>query len=187
MKSLLSENMLRFGTKNLTATSKQELIVKSIMETIDQHGLRKTIYNRLVEQTGAEIGAIDKKLGADVKTQGIGQKIVGKLMVALGGADDEEGVLEALQMIPKYGGKKIYDSVIWSLQNSRNVKSKYGKNFNLVADMIKEGGISNPGHDSTQSADVHNPLRHLGAGWTDEEWTPKYEAILQRYNDKETF
>jgi hypothetical protein len=90
-------------------------------------------------------------------------------------------------MIPQFGGLPIYKSVIWVLQTSKNVKSKYGKNFNLVADMIKEGGISNPEHDSSQAADIHNPLRHLGAGITDEEWTPKYEAILQKYNSKETF
>jgi len=54
MKSLLSENMLRFGTKNLTAASKQELIVKSIMETIDQHGLRNVIKKQLNEQKAGD-------------------------------------------------------------------------------------------------------------------------------------
>lgn len=50
MKSLLSENMLRFGVKNLTESQQRELVVKSIMETIDQHGLRNVIYRRLTEQ-----------------------------------------------------------------------------------------------------------------------------------------
>jgi hypothetical protein len=50
MKNLLSENMLRFGTKNLTETAKKELVLKSIIETIDQHGLRKEVRNALTEQ-----------------------------------------------------------------------------------------------------------------------------------------
>jgi len=50
MKNLLSENLLRFGVKNLTESAKKELIVKSIMETIDQHGLRNVIKNKLTEQ-----------------------------------------------------------------------------------------------------------------------------------------
>ncbi len=50
MKNLLSENLLRFGVKNLTESQKKELIVKSIMETIDQHGLRNVIKNKLTEQ-----------------------------------------------------------------------------------------------------------------------------------------
>jgi hypothetical protein len=50
MKNLLSENLLRFGVKNLTESQKKELIVKSIMETIDQHGLHYDIQHRLMEQ-----------------------------------------------------------------------------------------------------------------------------------------
>jgi hypothetical protein len=51
MKNLLSENMMRFGTKNLTEAAKKELVLKSIMETIDQHGLRKAVRRALSEQT----------------------------------------------------------------------------------------------------------------------------------------
>ncbi len=34
MKNLLSENMLRFGTKNLSDSSKRRLTLESIMQTI---------------------------------------------------------------------------------------------------------------------------------------------------------
>jgi len=51
MKNLLSENMMRFGTKNLSEAAKKELVLKSIMETIDQHGLQKEVRNALTEQT----------------------------------------------------------------------------------------------------------------------------------------
>jgi len=54
MKNILSENMQRFGTKNLTEAAKKKLIVKSIMETIDQHGLHKQIKSALNEQFNAD-------------------------------------------------------------------------------------------------------------------------------------
>jgi len=50
MKNLLSENMLRFGTKNLSEAAQRQLVVKSIMETIDEHGLHGAIRRRLMEQ-----------------------------------------------------------------------------------------------------------------------------------------
>ena len=49
LNTLLSENMLRFGTKNLTESQQKQLIVKSIMETINQNGLRHEIRRRLNE------------------------------------------------------------------------------------------------------------------------------------------
>ena len=49
MKNLLSENMMRFGTKNLTEAAKKELTLKSILETIDQYGLRTEVRKALAE------------------------------------------------------------------------------------------------------------------------------------------
>ena len=49
LNTLLSENMLRFGTKNLTESQQKQLIVNSIMETINQNGLRHEIRRRLNE------------------------------------------------------------------------------------------------------------------------------------------
>lgn len=51
MKNLLSENMLRFGTKNLSESAQKELTLKSILETIDQYGLQKEVRKALAEQT----------------------------------------------------------------------------------------------------------------------------------------
>jgi len=50
MKNLLSENMLRFGTKNLSEAAQKKLILKSIMETINQHGLHEHVKYQLMEQ-----------------------------------------------------------------------------------------------------------------------------------------
>jgi hypothetical protein len=50
MKNTLAENMLRIGTKNLNGQSERSLIVKSIMETINQHGLHKEVRKRLMTE-----------------------------------------------------------------------------------------------------------------------------------------
>lgn len=49
MKNLLSENMLRFGTKNLSEAAQKQLTLKSILETIDQHGLHLEVRRALTE------------------------------------------------------------------------------------------------------------------------------------------
>jgi hypothetical protein len=51
MKKTLAENMLRFGTKNLPQQAERTLIVKSIMDTINEHGLHNAIKRRLTEST----------------------------------------------------------------------------------------------------------------------------------------
>jgi len=52
MKNTLAENMMRFGTKNLSESAQKELIVKSIMETINQYGLHGAVKQRLTEADG---------------------------------------------------------------------------------------------------------------------------------------
>ena len=49
MKKTLAENMLRFGTKNLNGQTERSLIVKSIMETINEHGVHLEVRRRLSE------------------------------------------------------------------------------------------------------------------------------------------
>ena len=43
MKNTLAEHMMRFETKNLSESAQKELIVKSIMETINEQETIKTI------------------------------------------------------------------------------------------------------------------------------------------------
>lgn len=51
MKNLLSENMLRFGTKNLSESQKKQLTLKSIMKTIEENGLTESVKSLLMEGT----------------------------------------------------------------------------------------------------------------------------------------
>jgi len=54
MKNLLSENMLRFGTKNLSESAKRQLVYNSIMADINEYGLRESVLQHLTEQTGTD-------------------------------------------------------------------------------------------------------------------------------------
>ena len=56
MKNLLSENMLRFGTKNLSESSTRKLVFESIMQTIKEHGLQSAVRRSLLtEQTQVDL------------------------------------------------------------------------------------------------------------------------------------
>jgi len=52
MKNLLSENMMRFGTKNLSESQKRKLTLESIMQTIEEYGLHYEVKSKLTEQMG---------------------------------------------------------------------------------------------------------------------------------------
>ena len=116
---------------------------------------------------------------------GIASKIVGMIMKALGGADDEQGILTALQMIRKNGGLPVYGNMLQLVKTSPNVKKQFKRNFNTVSDMIYNGGVQAPGYDTSQASGTSHPLSGLGLGITDEEWTRKYAAILKYYNPEE--
>lgn len=121
MKNLLSENMLRFGTKNLSEAAQKELTLKSILETIDQHGLQNEVREALGEQV------VDPNLG-------LAQKIVGMIWKAMSGmGTDEQKVLNAVLMIKN---KPIYDSVLKIVKTSPKIKTAFGKNFPTVGAWI---------------------------------------------------
>lgn len=119
------------------------------------------------------------------KYAGIASKIVGMIMKALGGADDEQGILTALQMISKNGGLPVYGNMLQLVKTSPNVKKQFKRNFNTVSEMIYNGGVQAPGYDRSQASGTSHPLSGLGLGITDEEWTRKYAAILTYYNPSE--
>ena len=146
MKNLLSENMLRFGTKNLSESQQKELVVKSIMETINQHGLTNVIRRKLNEQdvTGQSgiavpAGQQQKATGAGQQVQGLALKIVGLLMKAMGGftmssgVTDEQGILKAVYMIKN---KDIYSAVLREVQRGAAVRKEYNQNFPTIGAFI---------------------------------------------------
>lgn len=175
MKNLLSENMLRFGTKNLSEAAQRELTLKSIMETINAYGLHNEVRRHLMEQGKP-----------DPNYLGYAKKIAGQLMTALGGADDEDGVLAALKLIKTYGGQPVYDNLLQLVKTSPKIKSQFGKNFKLVSSMIADGGISQMdlGYDDATSSKRTNPFQGMGLG-IDRDYIIKFKDILQTYNPAE--
>ena len=120
MKNLLSENMMRFGTKNLTEAAKKELTLKSILETIDQYGLQREVRKALAEQADPNLG--------------LAQKIVGMIWTAISGmGTDDPKVLKAVLMIKT---KDIYNSVVTILKTSPKIKAEFGRNFPTVGDWL---------------------------------------------------
>jgi len=55
MKNLLSENMLRFGTKNLSESTKTKLVFESIMQTIKEHGLQHAVRRSLLTEAPIDL------------------------------------------------------------------------------------------------------------------------------------
>lgn len=170
MKNTLSENMARYGTKNLSEAEQTKLIIRSIMETIDQHGLYKVINNKLTEQSQNAVA--------------VANQIIQELAAALigMGGDDEQGVLNALK---KIRNQEIYDKLMFNISKGSFVRDKWGKNYDSVTDLIKAGGISKSGKEMGYS--TSNPISKLGMGWTDEEWTPKFRNILKKFEPNASF
>jgi len=65
MKNLLSENMLRYGTKNLSESQKRKLTLESIMRTIEEHNLQNQVYSKLTEQMS--VGPVTTSTSVDFK------------------------------------------------------------------------------------------------------------------------
>lgn len=55
---MLSENMMRFGTKNLGPEQKRRLTLESVMQTINEHGLHGEVRRRLSEQATGVVSMI---------------------------------------------------------------------------------------------------------------------------------
>jgi len=60
MKNILSENMLRFGVKNLSESNKKRLTLESIIQTIKEHGLSEQVRQALTEADNVEIIDLSK-------------------------------------------------------------------------------------------------------------------------------
>lgn len=133
MKNLLSENMMRFGTKNLSEAAKKELVLKSIMETIDQHGLQKEVRNALTEamapvQIVKAVRIAMKGLGTD--EQAIYKVIVGQIR-------DKATYDAVLKMVKQKGYKTIINWL--STDMSQYAPNSFEMLFDPSNERITEG------------------------------------------------
>jgi hypothetical protein len=149
MKTTLSENMLRFGTKNLSEAGQKELIVKSIMETINQHGLHGAIKKHLTEadipsNPKAEIGDIysdlpyKKSNEFDAMVYVIqsptslkeASEILSGMLKAIG-TDNAEGTMMR-QLINRITPNN-YPAILWKLRYSTSFKAANKNKYNYTS------------------------------------------------------
>ena len=196
MKNLLSENMLRFGTKNLSEAAQRELVLKSIMETINEHGLHNAVRQRLTEQSpkpgdtvpveSPREGTINAPVPTDSKTLGEASRIIGELLKAMKGmGTDDTAASKAIYSIKT---PQIYYAVLWKLKYSTNVKATMGYNYNLVGDFLSTDMTYAAGTRSTEFGEPGNPNSPGAAvqsllGTTSQ--YRDYERHLQQFNKKE--
>jgi hypothetical protein len=163
MKNLLSENMLRFGTKNLSEAAQRELVLKSVMQTINEHGLHNAVRSRLTEADAPN----DKKyafkddyifsnaydLGIKRGTDADGDQtgplvyqsntsvseasaILGELFQVLGKskASDSTAIINVLKKI----NKNNYYAILWKVRYGTSFKNgnSFKSNFNSLYDYL---------------------------------------------------
>jgi len=156
MKNILAENLLRFGVKNLSESSQKQLVVKSIMETINQHGLHTEVRRALTEadapskpdavidfsftankyKFGFEEGKGERPLVIQSNTSlSEASTILGQIMKLVG-----SGQAESPQMINiiKQITANNYPMILWKVRYGSTFKSKTGSNYNTVCDWLSK-------------------------------------------------
>lgn len=178
MKNLLSENMLRFGTKNLSEAARRELVLKSIMETINEHGLRNEVRRRLTEgdvptdpNATVVLGSTSMYSGPDVEfkrpAQGLADEVLVKqsgsslgeaskilgTMLKLVGQGNGEGQ-EMIQQIKSITANN-YPAILWKVKHGTTFKQSTGNNYSNLGDWFSTfidkataSGDSSGGHGS---------------------------------------
>ncbi len=185
MKNLLSENMLRFGTKNLTESATRKLVFESIMQTINEYGLQNAVRQNLAEQTPVK---------PDKRFYGYAQKVYSEIDKGLGGkmlgmADDEDRVLAAVRSIDTIAGKEngaqVYANLLQLVKKSAVLKAKYGRNYNNVATFISYNGIAvQTGQKVGRSYPTRTRTIFGGPQWNDP-WIKPMQYIMGKYNSEE--
>jgi hypothetical protein len=146
MKNTLSENMMRFGTKNLSEAAQKELVLKSIMETINQHGLHGAVRKQLTEadiptNPKAEIGDIYSNLPYKASDPDSVMKyviqsptslkeaseILSGMLKAIG-TDNAEGTMMR-QLINRITTNN-YPAILWKIRFGSSFKAANSKHYN---------------------------------------------------------
>ena len=161
MKNLLSENMMRFGTKNLSEAAQKELVLKSIMETIDQHGLQLEVRQALTEADQPKPGATieleaapawdsykkddnyDVLVAQSPSAIGKASKILGTIMKLLGSGKEED---VAMRNVIKQITPETYPAILWMVRFGSSFRSnnKFKSNFKTVSDWLSNYKIDQP-------------------------------------------
>lgn len=205
MKNILSENLLRFGVKNLTESQKRALTLKSIMETIDAHGLRNEVRTALTEADAPKdanaviairIGDINNsgyKLHPDSNEILVMQSptsiseastILGGIMKLVG-----QGNAESPQMISlvKKITKNNYPAILWKVRYGSTFKSNTGANYETVCDWLSKSVDKPAGGGYSKSYDEKGTFGVVSNYLRGTKTAEAIQAHLDPLNDDEYF
>jgi len=214
MKNILSENLLRFGVKNLSESQRRALTLKTILETIDAHGLRKEVRNALTEAdspnvpntvlditpSGANMGDV-YKIGEDAKGNSgplvmqsptslkEASTILGQIMKLVG-----SGQAESPQMINtiKQITANNYPMILWKVRYGSTFKSNTGSNYNIVCDWLaKSVDKASPSAGGSSAAGEYSggkgPIGAISDFFRGTKTAEAIESHLMKFNGQEYF
>jgi len=207
MKNILSENLLRFGVKNLTESQKRALTLKSIMETIDAHGLRKEVRNALTEadapkdanaeiefplpggskaQSGYKLGDIKGNPLVIQSPTSISEAstILGGIMKIVG-----QGNAESPQMISlvKKITKNNYPAILWKVRYGSTFKSNTGANYNKICDWLSKSVDKPSGGGYSQEYDEKGTFGAVSDFFRGTKTAEAISDHLMQFNTQEYF
>jgi len=198
MKNTLSENMLRFGTKNLSALGQKELIVKSIMETINQYGLHGAVRKRLTEadapaDTATTISLSDYTVKYKLN-QGLplvmqsptsikeASQILGGIMGAIGKKKPEQ-----VQAFLRQINTNNYPALLWKVRAGSSFKNNnlFKTNFNTLGDYLSKF------YTSSVKAGYEDPILNGIIDFTRDVFTDTsvadtYNQLMYKFNVSDT-
>ena len=173
MKNILSENLLRFGVKNLSESQKRALTLKSIMETIDAHGLRQEVRKALTEGDVPSKPNADIVIGKDANTVTYKESenfeplviqsptslkeastILSTLMKLVGqGKAESPEMIKQIQQITANN----YPAILWKVRYGSSFKAGNSRksNYNTVCDWLSRSvDIPSPSGETTGGPNV---------------------------------
>lgn len=211
MKNILAENLLRFGVKNLSDSGQKQLVIKSIMETINQHGLHTEVRRALIEadaptDTNAVIANLQPGGGniSDVYKTAPGSTdvlvmqsptslkeasiILGQIMKLVG-----SGQAESPQMINtiKQITANNYPMILWKVRYGSTFKSNTGSNYNTVCDWlaksVDKASQSGAGSSAAGAPGGKGPIGAISDFFRGTKTAEAIAAHLEKFNNVEYF
>jgi hypothetical protein len=123
----------------------------------------------------------------DSATLGMASKIIGTIMAATGGVDNNAKVQKAVYEIRT---PQLYYACLWMVAHSPNVKAHYGFNFSLIGNMLGQDMTFAAGQGTGTKVDYETTTSSVGAAVQNATGYGKmYGDIvrhLKQFNENET-
>jgi hypothetical protein len=163
MKNILLENMLRFGTKNISKSQRETLAEQFNTPEFKQ-----------------QAGGIEKQLGADVHILGKAQKAIGMIWKAIGGVGTD--FLMIYKGIRLIDSQEVFNAALAIVKTDPKIKQEFGKNFNSIIEWI---GMDIERYAGGFNGGIGNFLSQIVSdGLTNLDICISVEQELRRYGDK---